>query len=127
MTTKKGKTPAFEEQQRWKFHGPQFHDRKPEGDRKEIIPVLKYGKGNNFYLFQEALYKKVLKDYGDLVKLIMLNKYHISELEVPSYTATGITADEMVVLRTKLMKDLAKQVGKMRADRPKLYVHDCGK
>jgi hypothetical protein len=42
-------------------------------------------------------------------------------LEVPSYTATGITADEMVVLRTKLMKDFAKQVGKMRADRPKLY------
>jgi hypothetical protein len=50
----------------------------------------------------------VLKDYGDLAKLILLNKYYIPELEVPSYTATGITTDEMSLLRTKLMKDFVK-------------------
>jgi hypothetical protein len=35
--------------------------------------------------------------------------------------ATGITVDEMALLWTKLMKKFALQVGKIKADRPKLY------
>ena len=49
---------------------------KPEGEKKESLPTLKYGKGNNFYAFQQALYRRALRDYGDLAKLISLNKYY---------------------------------------------------
>jgi hypothetical protein len=52
MTTEKGKTSASEEEQKWKFQGRQFLGRKPKGDMKESMPVLKYDKGNIFYLFQ---------------------------------------------------------------------------
>jgi hypothetical protein len=83
---------------------------------------LKYGKGNNFYHFQQALFKQTLKDYGDLAKLIVLNKNYVPELKVPNYTATWSTADEAMKLRTKLMRDFAKQVGRMIQDRPML----CG-
>jgi hypothetical protein len=47
------------------------------------VPLLKYGKGNNFYAFQQALYRKALRDYGDLAKLITLNKYYEPELDLP--------------------------------------------
>jgi hypothetical protein len=83
--------------------------------------VLKYGKGNNYYQFQQALYKKTFKDYGDLAKLLTLHKYYVPELKVPDYTATGLAADEIVMLWTELMKDFAKQVGRMMQDRPKFY------
>jgi hypothetical protein len=83
--------------------------------------VLKYGKGNNYYQFQQAPYKRALKDYGDLAKLLTLNKYYVPELKVPDCTATGLAADEIAMQRTELMKDFAKQVGRMMQDRPKLY------
>jgi len=37
---------------------------------------LKYGKGNNFDTFQQVVYRRALKDYGDLTKLLTLNKYY---------------------------------------------------
>jgi hypothetical protein len=36
----------------------------------EAIPVLKYGPGNNFAKFRDALSKAALKEYGQLGKLI---------------------------------------------------------
>jgi hypothetical protein len=62
-----------------------------------------------------------LKDYGDLVKLLTLNKYYIPQLKVPDYMATGLTEAEITMLQTELMKDFAKQVGRMTQDRAKLY------
>jgi hypothetical protein len=56
MTTEKGKSSTMEDQQRCKHQGHRFQGRKPEGDKKEYIPMLKYGKGNNYYQFQQALY-----------------------------------------------------------------------
>ena len=68
MATDKGKEPAQEEQKR-KSHGRRFF-KKQEGERKEGgVPLLKYGKGNNFYAFQQALYRNALRDYGDLAKI----------------------------------------------------------
>jgi len=82
MATEKGKEPAQEEQKR-KTNRRRFF-KKPEEEKKEGgVPLLKYGKGNNFYAFQQALYRKALRDYGDLAKLITLNKYYEPELDLP--------------------------------------------
>jgi hypothetical protein len=43
----------------------------------EGIPILKYGPGNNFAKFKEAISKVVIKKYGDLGKLIRQGTYYI--------------------------------------------------
>jgi hypothetical protein len=121
MVNKKGKSSTAGEQQKQKYQGRRFQGRRQEGEKKEYIPILKYGKGNNYYQFQQALYKKALKDYGDLAKLIVQNKYCVPEFAQPDYTSTGLDASKIAMLRTEMMKDFAKQVGKMKQDRPKLY------
>ena len=75
MATGKGKAPVQEEQKK-KTQGRWFFSRRPEGEKKEGVPTLKYGKGNNFDTFQQVLYRRALKDYGDLTKLLTLNKYY---------------------------------------------------
>jgi hypothetical protein len=91
------------------------------GERRINIPMLKNGKGNNFFQFQQALYKRALKDYGDLAKLLTLNKYYVPEIQLPDFTSAGASTSEIDLVKTELVKDFAKQVGRMRADRPKLY------
>jgi hypothetical protein len=103
-----------------KSHGRRFQGRRPEEGRINI-PMLKYGKGNNFFQFQQALYKRALKDYGDLAKLLTLNKYYVPEIQLPDFTSAGASTIEIDLVKTELVKDFAKQVGRMRADRPKLY------
>jgi len=44
--------------------------RKPEEAKAGVIPMLKYGKGNNFYKFKAALSEAALREYGNLGKLI---------------------------------------------------------
>jgi hypothetical protein len=56
MVTEKGKDPVQDEQKK-RSDGRRFFSKKPEGERKEGLPSLKYGKGNNFYAVQQALYK----------------------------------------------------------------------
>ncbi len=75
MVDEKGKSSATGEQQKPKYQGRRFQGKRHEGEKKEHILILRYGKGNNYYQFQQALYKKALKDYGDLAKLIIQNKY----------------------------------------------------
>jgi hypothetical protein len=58
-----------------KSKGWRFHGKRPDEEKRVSITMLKYGKGNNFFQFQQALYKRALKEYGDLAKLLMLNKY----------------------------------------------------
>jgi hypothetical protein len=45
MATDKGKEPVQEEQNK-SAHGHQFFNKKPEGEKEEGAPLLKYGKGN---------------------------------------------------------------------------------
>ncbi len=54
MATEKGKDPMQEEQKK-KSHGWRFFSKKPEWEKKEGLPTLKYGNGNNFYTFQQAV------------------------------------------------------------------------
>jgi hypothetical protein len=120
MVDEKSKSSTAGEQQKPKYQGRRFQSRRQEGEKKEYIPILKYGKGNNYYQFQQALYKKVI-DYGDLAKLIILNKYYVPEFTQPDYTSMGLDVSKVAMLRTELMKDFAIQVGRMKQDRPKLY------
>jgi hypothetical protein len=60
-----------------------FRRQGPEQKKKDpnAVPILRYGPGNNFMRFKEALSKKVLEEYGTLGKLIKQGK--IEELEEP--------------------------------------------
>jgi len=51
MAMEKGKDPVQEEQKK-KSHGWQLFSNKPKVEKKEGLPTLKYGKGNNIYAFQ---------------------------------------------------------------------------
>jgi hypothetical protein len=55
--------------------------RKPEEDKKGI-PVLKYGKGNHFYKFREALSEVAMEKYGNLGKLIDLEEYYSPDISI---------------------------------------------
>jgi hypothetical protein len=57
-------------------HGQEYKKKDPDD-----VPILKYGPGNNFMRFKEALSKKVLEEYGDLGKLIKQGE--IGELKEP--------------------------------------------
>jgi hypothetical protein len=35
-----------------KSQGYRYHGKRPDKERRAMIAMLKYGKGNNFYLFQ---------------------------------------------------------------------------
>jgi hypothetical protein len=61
MVDEKGKSSTAGEQQKQKYQGRWFQGRRQEGEKKEYIPILKYGKGNNYYQFQQALYKKAIR------------------------------------------------------------------
>jgi hypothetical protein len=60
--------------------------RKPEEDKKGI-PMLKYGKGNNFYKFREALSEVAMEKYGNLGKLIDLEEYYLPDIMVTDFVA----------------------------------------
>jgi hypothetical protein len=120
----KGKGTTQEDNKKQKPQHHRFYGKKPEADKKETIPMLKYGKGNNFYAFQQALAKRALRDFGDLGKLITDGEYYTPELTLMDptvYRDMGLTADEITMLRMEALKDHVKYVERMKQDRPKLY------
>jgi hypothetical protein len=80
------------------------------------MPILKYGKGNNFHKFKVALSEAAQKGFGNLGKLIELEKYYIPMLVLPDYAVMGIDQANMTFMVNKAMKELAKDVGKMNGD-----------
>jgi hypothetical protein len=79
------------------------------------------GREKTFTHFNRHCTRKIFKNYGDLAELIMLTKYYIPVLDIPDYSALGLPAKEITLLQSKIVNDFAKQVGRKRADRPKLY------
>ncbi len=120
MAMEKGKDPVQEEQKK-KTQGRQFFSRKPEGEKKEGIPMLRYGTDNNFFVFQQALYRRALVDYGDSAKLFALNKYYEPSLHLPDYTGLGLAAAEVMILQQEVLKEHSKLVLRMKLEKPKLY------
>ncbi len=95
--------------------------RKLEEAKTGTIPMLKHGKGNNFYNFKAALSEAALRVYGNLDKLIEQEIYYVPVLDLPDYKAMGIAAAKIDFMKNKVMKELAKEVGKINRDKPKLY------
>jgi hypothetical protein len=58
------------------------------------LPTLKYGKGNNFVKSKTALSEVALEEYGDLGRLIRLEKYYVPVFVVPDYSGAGLTKDD---------------------------------
>ena len=54
---------------------------KKQGEEKvpTKLPILRYGRGNNFVKFKTALSEVALEEYGDLGRLIRLEKYYVPE------------------------------------------------
>jgi hypothetical protein len=83
------------------------------------VLILKFGPGNNFMQFKEALSNKTLEDYGALGKLI--KKGTIDEPLEPDRSSMN-PADEF--LKAEYMEDMKayqKLKFKMDQKKPKLY------
>jgi hypothetical protein len=120
MATEKDKDPVQGEQKK-RSNSHQYFNKKPEGERKESLPTLKYGKGNNFYAFQQTLYRRALRNYGDLAKLITLNKYYEPTLDLLDFSGMGLSSAEQAIMRQEALKEHSKLIANMKLDRPKLY------
>ena len=96
---------------------------KKQGEEKvpTKLPILRYGRGNNFVKFKTALSEVALEEYGDLGRLIRLEKYYVPEFLVPDYSGAGLTQDEERKLRMEAMKAHQRRLEKMIDARPKLY------
>ncbi len=111
-------------QQRKPWHRKGQHGEIKKKD-PEAIPVLKYGPGNNFAKFKEAISKVALKEYGDLGKLIRQGAYYIPP--APDKTKYGsfdpaIDVDGMnKVTYLEDMKAYRKKMREMEDDRSKLF------
>ncbi len=81
--------------------------RKLDEAKPSEIPMLKYGNGNNFHKFKSTLSEVALKEYGNLGKLIDLEKYYIPTLTMPDYKAMGIDATTEVIMKSEVVKELA--------------------
>jgi len=80
----KGKRPEGKGRKQFGRRGVPF--KKPDLD---AVPILKFGPGNNFMRFKEALSKKVLEKYGRLGKLINMGKF--DDLEEPDRTFVDLS------------------------------------
>jgi hypothetical protein len=76
-------------------------------------------KETTFFAFQQALYRRALRDYGDLAKLITLNKYYEPTLDLPDFMGLGLSVAEEAV--QEALKEHSKLVARMKLNRPKLY------
>ncbi len=87
-----------------------YPGKKPDEGKASAVPMLKYGKGNNFYKFKNALAEAALKEYCNLGKLIEAEKYYVPTLVLPDYNVMGISLVNVTFIA---MKELAKEVRKM--------------
>ena len=75
----KSKRPEGKGRKQFGRNGAPF--KKPDPD---AVPILKFGPGNIFMRFKEALSKKALEKYGRLGKLINMGKF--DDIEEPDRT-----------------------------------------
>ena len=84
------------------------------------VPILRFGKGNNFHQFKQALLEVSLKEFGNLGKLIQKGSYFVPEYEAPTIPE-NITSAMNNALTLEALKEHHKVVEKMKSDRPKLF------
>jgi len=83
--------------------------------------MLRYGKGNNFYKFREALSEVAMEKYGNLGKLIDLERYYLPDIEFTDFEAMGYSEARIERLELEEYKEHTRKLTKMEEDRPKLY------
>jgi hypothetical protein len=86
-----------------------------EGNKKETsgIPILRYGKGNNFYQFKQTLSEVSLREFGNLGKLIQRGTYFQPEY-VPPSLPDNITSTMQNSLTLEALKEHQKALDKMK-------------
>jgi hypothetical protein len=84
------------------------------------VPILRFGKGNNFHRFKQALSEVSLKEFGNLGKLIQKGKYFEPVYEAPTLPE-NITSTMQNALTLEALKEHHKGVAKMKSDRPRLF------
>jgi hypothetical protein len=92
--------------------------KKPE---EKGIPMLKFGKANNFYKFRQALSNKVMEKFGNIGKLIDLEQYYIPTFMMEDYQAMGFSDEQVDKMNLERFREHTKKLTKMEEDRPKLY------
>jgi hypothetical protein len=80
------------------FGGEKKKTFQPFGKKQEEkgpnkLPILKYGKGNNFKKFQTTSSEAALEEYGDLGRLIKKEQYYLPASVTPDCTGAGLTQD----------------------------------
>jgi hypothetical protein len=90
-------------------------------DKTDGIPTLRYGKGNKFYKFKAAVSTQAIKEFGNLGKLINLERYYVPVFDPPDLADQGLTAAQLGAMRLEAIKGYAKNIEKMKDNRPKLY------
>jgi hypothetical protein len=96
------------------------YGRKLEEERRGI-PMLRYGKGNNFYKFRETLSEVAMEKFGNLGKLIDLEEYYLPEMVFTDFEAMGYSDTRIERLELEEYKEHTRKLTKMEEDRPKLY------
>jgi hypothetical protein len=67
------------------------------------------------------LCRRALRDYGDLAKLIILNKYYKPKFDLPDFSGMGLSSAEQAIMMQEALKEHSKLIARMKLDRPKLY------
>ncbi len=102
------------------------HSGKKAEDKSDGIPILKYGKGNNFYMFKTAVSTQATKEFGNLGKLINLEEYYVHVFDPPDRTNQGLMAVQLGAMRLEVIKGYAKSIEKMKENSPKTIWTDLG-
>jgi hypothetical protein len=95
------------------------YGRKPEEEKG--IPMLRYGKGNNFYKFRSALSDVATEKFRNLEKLIDLEEYYVPRLVLTTFEAQGYSDVQVERLELEEFKEHCRKVSEMEDDRPKLF------
>jgi hypothetical protein len=81
---------------------------KPEEEKG--VPLLRCGKGNNFYKFRAALSDLVTEKYGNLGKLIDLEELYLLQLVFTDFDGQGYSQVQIKHLELEEFKELIRHL-----------------
>jgi hypothetical protein len=88
------------------------YDRNPEEEKKGI-PMLRYGKGNNFYKFRETFLEVVIEKFGNLGKLIDLEEYYLLDMVFTDFEAMEYSDTKIEQLELEEYKEHTRKLTKL--------------
>jgi len=83
--------------------------------------MLKFGTGNNFHVFKEAISKGGVKDFGHLGTLFETGKLYEPKMPTEAEFASLPTAKVQNLMYTEAVKGYMKQVNEITMNSPKMY------